>query len=77
MTYYDDRLKEKKKKKLRKRQLEAMVRELVSQKLDLEARVNRLRREKQKEQSDVDELSKPSLSSFFLLYHRPKARKAG
>ncbi len=65
MTHYDDRLKELSEKKLRKRQLEAMVRELVSQKLDLEARVNRLRREKQKEQSDVDELSKPSLSSFF------------
>lgn len=65
MTFYDERLQRLQEQIARKRQLEAMVAELRSQRETLNARVRELNGIRLSEQADVDKLEGRSLAVFF------------
>ena len=62
MTFYDERLQRLQEQIARKRQLEAMVAELRSQRETLNARVRELNGIRLSEQADVDKLEGRSLA---------------
>ena len=65
MTYYDEQLQQLQAQMARSKQLEAMVKELRSQRDLLVAQVRELESIKLEEQADVDRLEGRSLSAFF------------
>ncbi|MBQ4523741.1 MAG: hypothetical protein IJA10_12425 [Lachnospiraceae bacterium] len=65
MTYYDEQLQRLQQQVARKAHLETILRDLHSQKDELEKKVDQLKIEKQKEQTDVDRLEGRSLAAFF------------
>lgn len=65
MTYYDEQLQQLQQQITRMKQLEAMAKELRSQRDSLSAQVRELERIKLDEQADVDSLEGRSLASFF------------
>ncbi len=65
MTYYDSELQRLQHDMSRKRQLDAILLDLYSQRRELTERVNALEAVKIKEQSDVDKLEGRSLAAFF------------
>ena len=64
MTYYDEQLQQLQAQMARSKQLEAMVKELRSQRDLLVAQVRELESIKLEEQADVDRLEGRSLSAF-------------
>ena len=67
MTYYDEQLQQLQAQMARLKQLEAMIKELRSQRDTLSAQVRELESIKLEEQADVDRLEGRSLAAFF--YH--------
>ncbi len=67
MTYYDEQLQQLQAQMARFKQLEAMIKELRSQRDTLAAQVRELESIKLEEQADVDRLEGRSLAAFF--YH--------
>ena len=67
MKFYDEQLQNLQEQIVRKRQLEAQVSELRTQRSTLSARVRELEAIKMQEQADVDKLEGRSLAAFF--YH--------
>lgn len=65
MAFYDEQLQNLQQQVARKAHLEAVLRDLHSQKKDLDIRVADLNRTKQDEQTDVDRLEGRSLAAFF------------
>lgn len=65
MTHYDEELQLLQQKLARKRRLEKMLKDLHSQRTDLQSKVRELESSRQKEQTDVDRLEGRSLSSLF------------
>lgn len=65
MTYYDEQLQQLQAQMARSKQLEAMVKELRSQRDSLAAQVRELESIKLEEQADVDRLEGRSLAAFF------------
>ena len=65
MTYYDDQLQQLQEQMARSKQLEAMIKELRSQRDSLAAQVRELESIKLEEQADVDRLEGRSLAAFF------------
>ena len=65
MTYYDEKLQQLQAQMARSKQLEAMVKELRTQRASLTAQVRELESIKLEEQADVDRLEGRSLAAFF------------
>lgn len=65
MAYYDEQLQELQQQVARKNRLETLLKELHSQKTELEEKVYQLSIEKQSEQSDVERLEGRSLVAFY------------
>ena len=65
MTYYDEKLQQLQEQMARSKQLEAMIKELRSQRDLLAAQVRELESIKLEEQADVDRLEGRSLAAFF------------
>lgn len=65
MTYYDEKLQQLQEQMARSKQLEAMIKELRSQRDSLAAQVRELESIKLEEQADVDRLEGRSLAAFF------------
>ena len=65
MTYYDEKLQQLQAQMARSKQLEAMIKELRSQRDSLAAQVRELESIKLEEQADVDRLEGRSLAAFF------------
>lgn len=65
MTYYDEKLQQLQEQMARSKQLEAMIKELRSQRDSLAAEVRELESIKLEEQADVDRLEGRSLAAFF------------
>lgn len=65
MIHYDEQLQNLKQQILRKKHLESQLKELNSQKYDLEDKVRILKIKKDYEQEDVDRLEGRSLAAFF------------
>lgn len=65
MTHYNEELQGRQQKVTRKRRLEKMLKDLHSQKTELESKVSEFESYRRKEQSDVDKLEGLSLSSLF------------
>lgn len=65
MTYYDEKLQQLQEQMSRSKQLEAMIKELRSQRDSLAAEVRELESIKLEEQADVDRLEGRSLAAFF------------
>ncbi len=66
MKFYDEQLQKLQEHIARKRQLEAQISELRTQRSTLSARVRELEAIKMQEQADVDKLEGRSLAAFFL-----------
>lgn len=65
MSVYDEELRALREQMERKRQLEAMLKDLRAQRWELTARVSELEKVKLEEQADVDRLEGHSLAAFF------------
>lgn len=65
MSVYDEELRALREQMERKRQLEAMLKDLRAQRWELAARVSELEKVKLEEQADVDRLEGHSLAAFF------------
>ena len=65
MKFYDEQLQKLQEQIARKRQLEAQISELRTQRSTLSARVRELEAIKMQEQADVDKLEGRSLAAFF------------
>ena len=65
MSVYDEELRALREQMERKRQLEAMLKDLRTQRQELTARVSELEKVKLEEQADVDRLEGHSLAAFF------------
>lgn len=65
MTYYDEQLQTLQQQMSRKKHLEALLKDLYTQRTELEQKVGRLKEIKDKEQSDVDRLEGRGLTAFF------------
>ena len=65
MSVYDEELRVLREQMERKRQLEAMLKDLRAQRQELTARVSELEKVKLEEQADVDRLEGHSLAAFF------------
>lgn len=76
MTYYDEELQTLQQQIARKKHLQARLKELYTQRTELEAKVSNLRGVMEKEQSDVDRLEGRGLTALFYGIVE-KRRKAG
>lgn len=65
MTYYDEELQTLQQQIARKKHLQALLKELYTQRTELEAKVSNLRGVMEKEQSDVDRLEGRGLTALF------------
>lgn len=65
MDYFNDDLRELQRKVLRKRKLESMLENMLSQKASLDLKVEELRQSKLDEEDDVKRLENGSLATFF------------
>lgn len=65
MTYYDEQLQELQQQIARKNRLETILKDLHSQKEELEKKVYQLSIEKRKEEADVEQLEGRSLAAFY------------
>lgn len=65
MTYYDEQLKSLQQQVARKARIEALLKDLHNQRVELDKKVTQLKDIKQDEQADVDRLEGRSLASFF------------
>jgi len=75
MTYYDEQLQELQQQVARKNRLETLLKDLHSQKEELEEKVYQLSIEKQKEEADVERLGGRSLVAFYYLIVGKKDEK--
>lgn len=75
MKFYDEQLQKLQEQSARKRQLEAQVSELRTQRSTLSTRVRELEAIKMQEQADVDKLEGRSLAAFF--YSFPSIHSQG
>ena len=65
MTYYDEELQTLQQQIARKKHLQALLKELYTQRTELEAKVSNLKGVMKKEQSDVDRLEGRGLTALF------------
>lgn len=65
MTYYDEELQTLQQQIARKKHLQALLKELYTQRTELEAKVGKLKGVMEKEQSDVDRLEGRGLTALF------------
>lgn len=65
MTYYDEELQTLQQQITRKKHLQALLKELYTQRTELEAKVSNLKSVMEKEQSDVDRLEGRGLTALF------------
>lgn len=75
MTYYDEQLQELQQQIARKNRLETILKDLHSQKEELEKKVYQLSIEKRKEEADVEQLEGRSLAAFYYQIVGKKAEK--